>query len=207
VLDTTDLAVTVLRGMVEQRFRGVSGAETLLTVSLLSFAYPKGLPREADLVFDARFLRNPHYDTMLRPMTGLDPQVAAFVEADPDYQAFVSKITDLLSLLLPRFVQEGKKYASVAIGCTGGRHRSVHVVQNLAANLAALRPEAPLWRVSVTHRELAHERGQAKQFQDRSPMGAPVMSDWGNNPADPGGPAPRAADDTGSTKPAQAQEA
>jgi UPF0042 nucleotide-binding protein len=205
VLDTTDLPLSVLRGMVEQRFRGVAGAEALMTVSLLSFGYPHGLPREADLVFDARFLRNPHYDPILRPLTGLDPAVAAFVEADPDYAPFVNKLTDLLSMLLPRFVQEGKKYASVAIGCTGGRHRSVHVVQNLASNLAALRPETPIWRVSVTHRELFRERGVDRRLQDRPQAAALSMTAQGNIPAAATGP--RAEDHAGAIPPAQAQEA
>jgi UPF0042 nucleotide-binding protein len=163
VLDTSDLPLSVLRGMVEQWFRDAASAEALMTVSLISFAFPQGLPREADLVFDARFLRNPHYNPMLRPLTGLDPAVAKFVECDPDYTPFVHKITDLLSLLLPRFVQEGKKYVSVAVGCTGGRHRSVHVVQNLACNLAQLHQATPIWRISVTHRELVRERAVGKR--------------------------------------------
>ena len=161
VLDTTDLALPMLRRIIEQRFSGNAAADVGMTVSLLSFAYPAGLPREAELVFDARFLRNPHYDPILRPRTGLDPEVAAYVEADPDFIPFVDKITDLLALLLPRFVQEGKKYASVAIGCTGGRHRSVHIVQLLAERLRRMQPEADsqgLWRVVVAHRELM--RGQ-----------------------------------------------
>ena len=107
-----------------------------MTVSLVSFAYPAGLPRDADLVFDARFLRNPHYDPVLRPRTGLDPEVAAYVAADPDYAAFLARMRDLLALVLPRFVQEGKKYVTIAIGCTGGRHRSVHLIERLAAHLA-----------------------------------------------------------------------
>ena len=98
---------------------------------------PHGLPREADLVFDARFLRNPHYDPILRPRTGLDPAVGAYIAADPDYRDFFRRLTELVELLLPRFVQEGKKYATIAIGCTGGRHRSVYLVEQLAAYLAS----------------------------------------------------------------------
>ncbi len=159
LLDTTDLRLPMLRRIVEQRFSGAAGDKAGMTVSLMSFAYPAGLPREAELVFDARFLRNPHYDPMLRKKTGLDGDVAAYVEADPDFLPFVDKVTDLLSLLLPRFVQEGKKYASVAIGCTGGRHRSVHIVQVLADRLRRMPsggsgPPETAWRVGVTHREL-----------------------------------------------------
>jgi RNase adapter protein RapZ len=154
VVDTTDLPLSGLRRLIERRY----GTEAVfeerggLAVALLSFAFPAGLPREADMVFDARFLRNPHYVSALKPRTGLDPEVGAYVEADPDYAAFYSKLVDLLGLLLPRFVQEGKKYATIAIGCTGGRHRSVHVVEKLALTLT----EAG-WRVTTTHRELARE--------------------------------------------------
>jgi RNase adapter protein RapZ len=119
-------------------------------VTLTSFAFPAGLPRDADMVFDARFLRNPHYVTDLKPRTGRDPEVAAYIEADPDFAAFFARVRDLLGLLLPRFVQEGKKYANIAIGCTGGRHRSVHIVEKLTKTLT----EAG-WRVTTTHRELA----------------------------------------------------
>jgi len=158
VLDTSDLPLSALRSVVESRFGGPASAFPGMTISLVSFAYPRGLPRDADLIFDARFLRNPHYDPMLRPGTGLDPAVAAFVEADPAFEPFLAKVTDLLSLLLPRFVEEGKKYVGIAIGCTGGRHRSVHVAQCLASRLTELRPAgAPLWRVAVNHRELTRD--------------------------------------------------
>jgi UPF0042 nucleotide-binding protein len=162
LLDTTDLPLPMLRRIIEERFGGAANATAGMSVSLTSFAYPAGLPREAELVFDARFLRNPHYDPILRARTGLDADVAAYVQADPDFAPFVDKVTDLLTMLLPRFVQEGKKYASVAVGCTGGRHRSVHIVELLASRLRAVQggaggggteQNAP-WRVGVTHREL-----------------------------------------------------
>lgn len=163
VLDTSDLPLAELRRMIEQRFRpeAQDGVHQLgLTLSLMSFAFPAGLPREADMVLDARFLRNPHYDPILRPGTGLDPQVCAYVEADPDYAAFYANVAALLQLVLPRFVQEGKKYATVAIGCTGGRHRSVCLVERLARQLSHPQ-EAGLdkggWQVTVTHRELVRE--------------------------------------------------
>ncbi len=159
VLDTSTLSPAALRRLIERHFgagRAVEGRGGL-NVSLVSFAFPAGLPREADLVFDARFLRNPHYDPILRPRTGLDAEVGAYVEADPDFSAFVGMITKLLSLLLPRFVQEGKKYSTIAIGCTGGRHRSVHLVEKLAAHL-----RSGNWRTDVIHRELARgELGRA----------------------------------------------
>jgi len=159
LLDTSDLPLPMLRRMIEQRFGNAASDEAGMTCSLISFAYPDGLPREADLVFDARFLRNPHYDPILRAGTGLERDVAAYVEADPDFGPFMTKITELLTLLLPRFVQEGKKYVALGVGCTGGRHRSVHVVQTLAERLTGLRQTLPPgsreWRVTVTHRELA----------------------------------------------------
>ncbi len=162
LLDTSDLPLPMLRRMIEQRFSTSGETNPAMMLSLISFAYPAGLPREAELVFDARFLRNPHYDPILRQKTGLDADVAAYVEADPDFAPFIEKVTDLLAMLLPRFVQEGKKYASVAIGCTGGQHRSVHVVQTLAARLRRLQPDPSQngsqgggnWRVGVMHREL-----------------------------------------------------
>ncbi len=162
LLDTSDLPLPMLRRMIEQRFSTSGETMPSMTLSLISFAYPAGLPREAELVFDARFLRNPHYHPMLRDKTGLDADVAAYVEADPDFVPFIEKVTDLLIMLLPRFVQEGKKYASVAIGCTGGQHRSVHIVQTLAARLRRLQPDPSQkggqgggnWRVGVMHREL-----------------------------------------------------
>jgi UPF0042 nucleotide-binding protein len=163
VVDTSGLPIANLRRMIERHF-GADAGQARLAVSLVSFAYPRGLPREADLVFDARFLRNPHYDPILRCKTGLDPDVGAYVEADPDFSTFFSRVADLVELILPRFVQEGKKYATITIGCTGGRHRSVHLIEKLANHLtsrvsaqkACSDSETP-WRVFVTHRELVRE--------------------------------------------------
>jgi UPF0042 nucleotide-binding protein len=153
VIDTTDVPQPLLRRMIEQRFGDddvATGGRQGLVVSLVSFAFPAGLPREADLVFDARFLRNPYYDPLLRPRTGLESEVGAYVETDPDFFTFFRQIRELLALVLPRFVQEGKRYATVAVGCTGGRHRSVHIVESMAAEL-----QSAGWRVTRTHRELA----------------------------------------------------
>ena len=154
VIDTSDLPLARLREQIGNHFGpdAKDDGQQGLSVSLISFAFPAGLPREAELVFDVRFLRNPYYDPVLRPGTGLDRAVAGYVEADPDFAAFFGRLTDLLALLLPRFVQEGKKYATIAIGCTGGRHRSVTIVERLASYLT----EAG-WRVTSTHRELARE--------------------------------------------------
>ncbi len=150
-IDTSRLPPPELRQMIERLFgdESAAGGKAGLLVALLSFAYPAGLPLEADLVFDARFLRNPHYDPILRPRTGQDPDVGAFVEADPDYAEFYARMTSLLDLVLPRFVAEGKKVATIAVGCTGGRHRSVHIVESLAQTLGSAG-----WRLNVAHREL-----------------------------------------------------
>lgn len=197
LIDTSDLPLPALRTLVEARFGGPANSLPGMAVSLVSFAYPRGLPRDADLVFDARFLRNPHYDPILRPGTGLDPAVAAFVEADPVFHPFVDKVTELLTLLLPRFVQEGKKYVGIAVGCTGGRHRSVHVVSCLAGWLSNFRPgegmvaQSP-WRVTVTHRELMREA--PKNRAGAESMGTDVQTAYGANT-------------TGVDRPAQAQEA
>lgn len=166
VIDTTDTSLASLRQQVGRAFGpgGDDPASQGLALSLVSFAYPAGLPREADMVFDARFLRNPYYMLDLRPRTGQDPEVAAYVAADPDFTAFFTRMADLLTLVLPRFVQEGKKYATIAIGCTGGRHRSVMLVEKLAAHLA--RSD---WRVTITHRELALQAARAAALPTQTP--------------------------------------
>lgn len=145
LIDTSNLPLPQLRAMIERQF---SAGAPGLAVSLVSFAYPGGLPREADLVFDARFLRNPYYDCALRPLSGLDPEVGKYIAQDPDFEPYFAQIRSLVKFLLPRFVQEGKKYATFCIGCTGGQHRSVYMVERLKTYLT----EAG-WRVTVTHRE------------------------------------------------------
>jgi UPF0042 nucleotide-binding protein len=145
VIDTSVLPLPALRQTIESRYgAGAPG----MAISLVSFGFPHGLPREADVVFDARFLRNPHYDPKLRKLTGLDPQVAAYVESDPDFAPYFAHISGMVDFLLPRFVQEGKKYATIAIGCTGGQHRSVFMIEKLASVLSQ-----EGWRVGITHRE------------------------------------------------------
>lgn len=113
------------------------GEKPGLRLAVTSFSFARGLPREADLVFDVRFLKNPHYEAALKPLTGRDPAVAAFVEADPDYRPFLDRLKGLVGPLLPRFDAEGKTYLTIAVGCTGGRHRSVAVAERLASWLRA----------------------------------------------------------------------
>jgi RNase adaptor protein for sRNA GlmZ degradation len=154
VIDTTELSVTDLRARIAERFGG--GYSPGLTVTILSFGFSAGLPRDADLVFDMRFLTNPHWDAALRPLTGEDPGVAAFVAADPLYAATLDKIDDLIRTLLPGYAREGKAYLTIAIGCTGGRHRSVAVARALAARLAAAGQN-----VALVHRDITKQAGDA----------------------------------------------
>ncbi|MBI5162443.1 MAG: RNase adapter RapZ [Magnetospirillum sp.] len=147
VIDTSNLPPGDFKRKMAVHF-GVEDNRGVL-VFVTSFAYRNGLPREADLVFDARFLSNPHYVEALRPLTGRDPGVAAHVAADPVFDDFFASLTRLLNPLLPRFAAEGKSYLTIAIGCTGGRHRSVFVAEKLAAWLTAMGA-----RVEVRHREL-----------------------------------------------------
>jgi RNase adaptor protein for sRNA GlmZ degradation len=148
VIDTTGLSVTDLRRRIAD-YLG-SGEAPGLVVTLLSFGFSAGVPRHADLVFDMRFLANPHWDVALRPLSGLDAAVAAHVRADPLYEPAVGRIAELLATLLPGYAREGKAYLTVAIGCTGGRHRSVAVAADLQARLAA-----EGHGVQLAHRDLA----------------------------------------------------
>ncbi|ODU21405.1 MAG: RNase adaptor protein RapZ [Sphingomonas sp. SCN 67-18] len=158
VLDTTALSSNELQHDIRARFAGEQGAATTLLVT--SFGFARGLPRNADLVFDMRFLRNPHWDRHLRPLTGLDPEVGEYIAEDPAYAEAVDRIGGLLEMLLPRYRREGKAYVTVAIGCTGGRHRSVHVAEQVAQRLreAGFSP-------TVAHRDLASRPKDAIEQQ------------------------------------------
>jgi UPF0042 nucleotide-binding protein len=148
LIDTTTLTANALAQQVRTTFAREGLGEPVLSV--ISFGYARGIPANADLVFDMRFLRNPHWDEALRPGTGLDADVAAYVAADPAYDAAMAQIEALLLLLLPRYRAEGKAYVTVAFGCTGGRHRSVHVADRMASRLRAAG-----FSPTVGHRDLA----------------------------------------------------
>ena len=150
VIDTSNMSIGDLKRLLDAGF-ALDRAQGL-AVFVTSFAYRRGLPHEADLVFDVRFLRNPHYDQALRPQTGLDAPVGEFIEADADFASFFDNLTALLEPLLPRYSEEGKSYLTIAIGCTGGRHRSVYVAQRLGAWLAGKGE-----RVSISHRDLTND--------------------------------------------------
>ena len=135
VIDTTAFSVHDLRHVLEGHFQKTG--EGRLTVNLMSFGFRGGTPREADIIMDVRFLRNPHWEHDLKPLTGLDGPVGQYVRQDPDYEGFMERFRDLIESLLPRYAQEGKNYLTIAIGCTGGRHRSVFIVRELAAWLGS----------------------------------------------------------------------
>lgn len=149
VVDTGALNVHQLKGVIQERY-GRLGQP--LTLTLLSFGYKYGLPVEADLVLDVRFLPNPYFIPELSSQTGLQEPVAHFVLSQPDAQTFVSKAQGLIEFYLPRAQREGKSYVTVAIGCTGGRHRSVAVVADLFNRLGTR------YQITVRHRELGRGR-------------------------------------------------
>jgi UPF0042 nucleotide-binding protein len=147
VIDTSQISIHELRRLIAGHYRF---DHTLgLTLYVTSFSYRHGVPREADLVFDARFLVNPHWDAALRSLTGRDKAVVDYVHRDPDYKIFFDHLTQLLLPLLPRYQQEGKSYLTIAVGCTGGRHRSVVVAEELTNLLAGNG-----FVVGVGHRDL-----------------------------------------------------
>jgi UPF0042 nucleotide-binding protein len=147
VVDTSLMTIHDLRRLLSGYF---SLAEPRgLFVFIMSFSFRRGLPREADLVFDVRFLKNPYWDPALRPLTGLDPQVQQAVAADPDFDRFIDGVTGLLEPLLPRYTQEGKSYLTIAVGCSGGQHRSVFVAERLAEWLRTRTS-----RVGLHHRDV-----------------------------------------------------
>jgi RNase adapter protein RapZ len=147
VIDTSHLTAAELKRLLTGHFAQETPG---LRVFITSFAYRHGLPQDADLIFDVRFLDNPHYVPELRQLTGRDAAVAARIEQDPGFPAFFSGLLQLLQPLLPRYEKEGKTYLTIGIGCTGGRHRSVYVAERLAAELRAAGS-----RVELSHRDLA----------------------------------------------------
>jgi UPF0042 nucleotide-binding protein len=153
VVDTTDTTIHDLKRQLAGEFALAS--TPALQVSVLSFSYRMGLPRSADLVFDVRFLRNPHYEPSLRLQSGLDAGVAEYVGQDPEYQPFLERLAGFVLPLLPRFQGEGKSYLTIAIGCTGGQHRSVFVAERLGSLLAAHGAHTTIY-----HRDIKRFSGQ-----------------------------------------------
>jgi len=153
IVDTTTRTATETRRIIRRRF--AADMQPRLIVTFMSFGFAHGVPRDADMVLDVRFLRNPHYIDDLRPLTGRDKKVANYVRADTGFGEFSNKVEDLLSFLLPRYRDEGKSYLTVAFGCTGGRHRSVATAETLAG-CEALSDMA----VNLYHRELSGDERQ-----------------------------------------------
>jgi UPF0042 nucleotide-binding protein len=134
LVDTSDFNVHELRAHIQDRF-GSKNRSNRLLISCLSFGFKNGVPLDADMVFDVRFLPNPHFVPEFRKLTGLDPNVAAYVRGFPQTMEFLGRVTDLLLYLLPHYVEEGKSYLTVAFGCTGGQHRSVMMAEEIAVEL------------------------------------------------------------------------
>lgn len=135
ILDTSALTVHELRARLTEAVAG--GAQHRLQVTLLSFGFKYGIPTNADLLFDCRFLPNPFFVDHLRPLDGRDADVADYVRGDADAERFLTQVLELLRFAIPRYEREGKTYLTVAIGCTGGRHRSVVIAEDLARALGA----------------------------------------------------------------------
>jgi len=148
VIDTTNTSVHQLRDRVEGEF-AISADDTAMNIRVLSFGYKHGLPLDVDLVFDCRFLPNPHWIDDLRPLTGRDPEVGAYIEAQTITPDFLTRLYELLDLLVPAYEREGKSYLSVALGCTGGQHRSVWVAGQLRGHL-----ETQGYHPRISHRDV-----------------------------------------------------
>ncbi len=149
VVDTSSLNVHELRDRLHELFADTPAPDGSLQTSLISFGYKFGIPLDVDLIFDCRFLPNPHWVETLRPLPGTDDTVRRYVLDQPEAQAFLAQLRDLFALLLPAYAREGKTYLSIGVGCTGGRHRSVVIAAELVKLLAGLGFPA-----SVHHRDL-----------------------------------------------------
>lgn len=149
VFDTTTFSVHEIRSQVYREFATNPGEEPGMVVSLVSFGFKHGIPYGTDLLFDVRFLSNPHFVPGLREQTGQDEAVQEYLERQPDYEDLLKRFSDLILYLLPRYRRENRSYVSVAVGCTGGRHRSVAICERLKEEL-----EAGGWPARVIHRDI-----------------------------------------------------
>ena len=149
IIDTSAMTVHELKDLVQSEFADASARK--LRIKVTSFGFRRGVPSESDLVFDVRFIRNPNYVPELREHNGLEPKVAGYVLQQDDVQQFLSHLDGLLSFLLPRYLAEGKVYLTIGIGCTGGKHRSVAISEELGRRLVATGSDA-----IVEHRDQAH---------------------------------------------------
>ncbi len=147
VVDSSHFNVHELRSHITSKFTAGSTDKDIL-ISVVSFGYKAGVPEDADLVFDVRFLPNPHFVPEFRPFTGRHPRVAKYIRSFPQTQEFIHRISELLIYLLPHYVREGKSYLTIGFGCTGGQHRSVLISEEVKKRLAKAG-----YRVKVTHRD------------------------------------------------------
>jgi UPF0042 nucleotide-binding protein len=147
VIDTSKFNVHELRAHINEGFQEQSSEKSIL-VSSVSFGFRNGVPEDADLVFDVRFLPNPHFVPEFRPLTGRHPRVAKYIRSFPQTQEFITRISDLLVYLLPHYVHEGKSYLTIAFGCTGGQHRSVMMAEEVGKHLRRAG-----YRVKIVHRD------------------------------------------------------
>jgi UPF0042 nucleotide-binding protein len=148
VIDTSKFNVHELRAHIIERFREQASEKSTL-VSCVSFGFRHGLPEDADLVFDVRFLPNPHFVPEFRALTGRDPRVVKYIRSFPQTREFVQRISDLLVYLLPHYIREGKSYLTIGFGCTGGQHRSVMIAEDVGKRL-----HRAGYRVKVVHRDI-----------------------------------------------------
>ena len=154
IIDTTNLEPEGLRRLIRDFF-GPAQVQERITIAVVSFGFKHGVPLDADVVFDVRFLANPFWIPSMRELTGTDPKVAQYVLSDPLTEPLLEKLFDLVEFSIPQYIKEGKAYLTIAIGCTGGRHRSVVVANELARFLAGSN-----YSVRVEHRDLRQSRGQ-----------------------------------------------
>jgi UPF0042 nucleotide-binding protein len=147
VIDTSRFNVHELRAYITERFRKQESGRDIL-VSCVSFGFKHGVPQDADLVFDVRFLPNPHFVPEFRPLTGRDPKVASYIRSFPQTREFIARISKLLVYLLPHYIREGKSYLTISFGCTGGQHRSVMLAEEVSKRLRKAG-----YRVKVLHRD------------------------------------------------------
>lgn len=148
VIDTSKFNVHELRAHITELFRQEAPSPSTILVSSVSFGFKHGVPDDADLMFDVRFLPNPHFVPELRKYTGKDPKVARYIRSFPQTQEFIDRISELLIYLLPHYIEEGKAYLTIAFGCTGGQHRSVMIAEEVSKRLAKAG-----FRVKVEHRD------------------------------------------------------
>jgi UPF0042 nucleotide-binding protein len=147
VVDTTRFNVHELRAQLTERFQGGNSDRNLL-ISCVSFSYREGVPEDANLVFDVRFLPNPHFIPKFRPLTGRHPEVAKYIRSFPQTREFINRISELLIYLIPHYIREGKSYLTIAFGCTGGKHRSVLIAEEVKKRLSKAG-----YNIKVVHRD------------------------------------------------------